>query len=182
MLPGIAHEPTSKERIQRVLDCGAGGIIVPLVNSREEAEKAVKAAKYPPEGIRGISLGRASENGNNFDNYFASINEEIVVIAQIEHFKAVEEIESIISVDGLYKAEDLDVEMFMDQYERLYSLYEDYSGEFIWSGAAFWGVPWMEAIAGCQVFADYETGSSRSLPPVCFRTAEDIPGLSADNP
>ncbi len=83
---------------------------------------------------------------------------------------------------GLYKAEDLNVEMFIDQYERLYSLYEDYCGEFIWSGAAFWGVPWMEAMAGCRVFSDYETGSSRSLPPVCFRTAEDIQEFSGDNP
>jgi len=97
----VRVEDNNPVAIKRVLDCGAGGIIVPLVTSREEAERAVKAAKYPPGGIRGISLGRASDYGNNFDGYFKSINEEIVVLAQIEHIKAVEEIESIISVDGL---------------------------------------------------------------------------------
>ncbi|HUV07938.1 MAG TPA: aldolase/citrate lyase family protein [Spirochaetia bacterium] len=87
--------------IKRVLDCGANGIIVPLVNTREEAERAVQAARYPPEGFRGVSLGRASGYGDNFDDYFHSANREIVVIAQIEHYIAVENIESIVSVEGL---------------------------------------------------------------------------------
>jgi 2-dehydro-3-deoxyglucarate aldolase len=87
--------------IKRVLDCGAGGIIVPLINNAAQAEAAVKSAKYPPEGIRGVSLGRASGYGNNFKDYFESINEEIIVLAQIEHYKAVDNIEAILSVEGL---------------------------------------------------------------------------------
>jgi 2-keto-3-deoxy-L-rhamnonate aldolase RhmA len=87
--------------IKRVLDCGAGGIIVPLVNSGAEAEAAVKAAKYPPDGVRGISLGRASGYGNNFSDYFDSINEEVIVLAQIEHHQAVDKIDEIVAVDGL---------------------------------------------------------------------------------
>jgi len=87
--------------IKRVLDCGAGGIIVPQVKSCKEAEMAVKAAKYPPEGYRGISLGRASGYGSNFNDYFHSINDQVLVFAQIEHYEAVKDIESIVSVGGL---------------------------------------------------------------------------------
>jgi 2-keto-3-deoxy-L-rhamnonate aldolase RhmA len=87
--------------IKHVLDCGAGGIIVPLINSATEAEAAVQAAKYPPAGFRGVSLGRASDYGSNFVDYFHSINDEVLVVAQIEHFRAVEAIEEIMAVDGL---------------------------------------------------------------------------------
>ena len=110
LLAGIrAHGPETFVRVEdnnpavikRVLDCGAGGIIVPLVNSGAEAEAAVKAAKYPPDGVRGISLGRASGYGNNFEDYFNSINDEVIVLAQIEHYLAVDKIEEIVSVEGL---------------------------------------------------------------------------------
>jgi 2-dehydro-3-deoxyglucarate aldolase len=110
LLAGIrAHGPEAFVRIEdnnpvvikRVLDCGAGGIIVPLVNNGTEAEAAVAAAKYPPNGVRGVSLGRASGYGNNFEDYFNSINDEVIVLAQIEHYLAVDKIEEIVSVEGL---------------------------------------------------------------------------------
>jgi 2-keto-3-deoxy-L-rhamnonate aldolase RhmA len=87
--------------IKRVLDCGARGIIVPQVNSRGEAERAVAAAHYPPAGMRGVALGRASEYGACFQNYCETFNDQVVVMAQVEHVKAVENIEAILSVDGL---------------------------------------------------------------------------------
>jgi len=97
----VRIEDNNPAVIKRVLDCGADGIIIPLINSGQEAEAAVRAAKYPPDGFRGVSLGRASEYGNNFEDYFNSINDELLVMAQIEHFKAVEKIEDIVSVEGL---------------------------------------------------------------------------------
>lgn len=93
-----ANDPAA---IKHVLDCGAGGIIVPLVNSAAEADAAVRAARYPPAGFRGVSLGRASDYGANFEDYFHSINDEVLVVAQIEHFGAVEAIEEILAVEGL---------------------------------------------------------------------------------
>jgi len=87
--------------IKRVLDCGADGIIVPQIQSGKEAEMAVKSAKYPPEGSRGIAIGRASGYGNNFDSYFNTFNDDVIIFVQIEHYKAVEDIESIVSVKGL---------------------------------------------------------------------------------
>jgi 2-keto-3-deoxy-L-rhamnonate aldolase RhmA len=97
----VRIEDNNPTVIKKVLDCGADGIIVPLVNSGEEAQRAVKAAKYPPEGVRGVSLGRASGYGDNFDDYFHSINNQIVVLAQIEHYRAVDNIEDIVNVEGL---------------------------------------------------------------------------------
>jgi 2-keto-3-deoxy-L-rhamnonate aldolase RhmA len=97
----VRIEDNNPAVIKRVLDCGAGGIIVPLINNAGEAERAVKAAKYPPDGVRGVSLGRASDYGNNFKDYFESINEQVLVLAQIEHYSAVEKIGEIVSVEGL---------------------------------------------------------------------------------
>lgn len=77
---------------------------------------------------------------------------------------------------------DVPVERFLPEYERLLRAYEDFGGDFLWSGAAFWGLPWMEALAGCGVFADQQTGSSRSLPPAGFRGAGDLPAFEARNP
>jgi 2-dehydro-3-deoxyglucarate aldolase len=72
-----------------------------MVNSKEQAEAAVKAVKYPPVGTRGVGLARAQGYGQGFDEYAATVNEESVVIVQIEHIDAVNNIESILSVGGV---------------------------------------------------------------------------------
>ncbi len=87
--------------IKRVMDAGAYGVIVPMVNTKEEAEAAVKAVKYPPLGTRGVGLARAQGYGDKFDEYVATVNEESVVIAQIEHIDAVNNLDSILSVEGI---------------------------------------------------------------------------------
>lgn len=90
-----------KTMIKRALDLGSDGIIVPLVNSKEEAEYAVRAMKYPPWGERGAGLGRAQAYGLHMDEYFKTANEEVTTILMIEHIKAVESIEEILSVKGV---------------------------------------------------------------------------------
>lgn len=87
--------------IKRVLDLGAMGIIVPWINSKEEAEKAVKACKYPPNGIRGCGPRRASKYGLDTLNYLRMANEEIMVVVQIETINAVKSIKDILSVKGI---------------------------------------------------------------------------------
>ncbi len=89
------------ETIGQVLDMGARGIVVPRVNTRAEAEAAVNAAKYPPEGTRGISVSRAHGYGTHFKEYVDSANEEILVVIQIEHIEAVKNIDDILSVKGI---------------------------------------------------------------------------------
>jgi 2-keto-3-deoxy-L-rhamnonate aldolase RhmA len=87
--------------IRKCLDSGAKGIIVPLINNRDDAIKAVKACKYPPEGVRGFAFVRANEWGDKFDTYAKNANDETVVIVMIETKEAVENINEILSVDGV---------------------------------------------------------------------------------
>jgi len=87
--------------IKKVLDMGADGIIVPMVNSKEDAKQAVGFAKYPPFGKRGVGLYRASKYGIGFEEYKKWVDEELVIIAQIEHIDAVNQIDEIIQVEGI---------------------------------------------------------------------------------
>lgn len=84
--------------IKRVLDIGAQGVLIPWVNNREEAEYAVRACKYPPEGLRGCGPRRAAL----FDpEYCQTANDEIMVVVQIETREAVSNIDDILSVNGI---------------------------------------------------------------------------------
>lgn len=87
--------------IKRVLDMGADGLIIPMVCSKEDAVQAINYAKYPPIGKRGVGLYRASKYGTNFDEYKKWVDEELVIIAQIEHIDAVNNIDDILQVEGI---------------------------------------------------------------------------------
>ena len=87
--------------IKRILDAGADGIIVPSVNSLEEAKKAVNAFKYPPKGQRGVGLSRAQGYGFSFENYRDNICKDLILILQIEHISALDDLESIIKLEGV---------------------------------------------------------------------------------
>lgn len=87
--------------IKRVMDAGAHGVIVPMVNSEEDAERAVGSVKYPPQGFRGVGLARAQSYGADFEGYRRWNETESIVIVQVEHIKAVENLEAILSVEGV---------------------------------------------------------------------------------
>lgn len=87
--------------IKQMLDTGCDGIIVPQVNSAEEARQAVAAAKYPPTGSRGVGLARAHGYGIDFVEYVAAANDHIAVIIQIEHIAGVENLDAILAVEGI---------------------------------------------------------------------------------
>jgi 2-dehydro-3-deoxyglucarate aldolase len=89
------------EHFKWALDTGAGGVMVPLIRSAEDAERAVTYAKYPPEGTRGIGVCRAHRYGAAFQSYVDSANEETLVVLQIEHIDAVNDIEGICAVPGV---------------------------------------------------------------------------------
>lgn len=82
--------------IARVLDAGAAGVIVPMVNTAEQAAAAVAAAKYPPRGRRGFGYGRMNAHGRSFDAYAARANDTLAVIVQVEHVQAVENLDAIL--------------------------------------------------------------------------------------
>ena len=87
--------------IKRVMDAGAEGVIIAFVNSAADAKKAVDAVKYPPVGTRGVGLARAQKYGFGFEAYKKWAKDDSLVIALIEHIRAVENLESILSVPGL---------------------------------------------------------------------------------
>jgi 2-keto-3-deoxy-L-rhamnonate aldolase RhmA len=87
--------------IKRVLDLGPSGIIVPQVNSAQEAEKAIKATQYPPKGTRSVGIARANAYGITFNDYIDKGCNETTVLLQIEHVDAVKSIEAILAVQGL---------------------------------------------------------------------------------
>lgn len=100
-LPLVRVPENNETIIKRVLDAGAKGIIVPMINSKENALKAMRASKYPPEGIRGVGFSRANLYGAEFDRYLEEINKELVIIFQIEHIDGVKNIDEILEVDGV---------------------------------------------------------------------------------
>ena len=87
--------------IRRCLDAGAKGLIIPMVNSEEEARYAVRCSKYPPTGIRGFGYSRANRYGETFGDYIGKANDEVIVIAQIEHKDAITSLVQIVDVDGI---------------------------------------------------------------------------------
>jgi len=87
--------------IKKVMDMGADGIIVPMIKNESEAKEAVGYVKYPPYGNRGVGLYRAQGYGTKFEEYKKWVNEEAIVIAQIEHIEAVNNIDDILAVDGI---------------------------------------------------------------------------------
>jgi len=84
--------------IKRILDLGAYGVLIPWVNSKEEAENAVRYCKYPPEGIRGFGPRRAGM----FDpDYYQTANDELLIAVQIETAEALRNLDEILSVPGI---------------------------------------------------------------------------------
>ena len=89
-------------RFKRMLDLGCSGIMVPWVDTAEEAQRAVASMRYPPQGIRGAAGGiRATNFGWDFDDYFARANDILLTVVQIETTKALANCREIAAVDGI---------------------------------------------------------------------------------
>lgn len=84
-----------------VLDSGAAGVLVPMINTKADAEAAVGMVRYPPAGTRGVGLARAQGYGAEFDSYVERANDDILLMVQIEHIDAVSNIDEILSVQGI---------------------------------------------------------------------------------
>ena len=99
----LARIPTGKhEYIKMVLDCGAMGIVAPMVMDAAEARAIVAATKYPPRGNRSVGGGMHAINfGATADEYYKKADDEILVMIQTEHIRAVEIADEIYSVPGM---------------------------------------------------------------------------------
>lgn len=87
--------------VRRALDTGFMGVIVPMVNNAREAANVARVAKYPPQGERGIGYAPSNMYGTLFYESVASANQETILICQIESKDGVDNVESILSVEGV---------------------------------------------------------------------------------
>lgn len=92
--------------LKKICDCGVMGISIPYVNSKEEAEEAVKRCKYPPRGVRGIAGSpRAAGYGMNYGMYLQNANEQNLVMIAIETMEGIDNLPEIMAVkdlDGIF--------------------------------------------------------------------------------
>ncbi len=84
--------------------------------------------------------------------------------------------------DRPLRPDDLPVDAFLDDCDRLFETHEACGGDFIWAACAFWGVPWLEAALGCPVRADRSSGSAYAEPPPEFRGPDSLPVFDPDAP
>jgi 4-hydroxy-2-oxoheptanedioate aldolase len=84
--------------VQRALDLGALGVVVPMVNSAAEAQAVARAAKYPPLGCRSVGGDAPWHYG---DDYYERANDDTLLLVQVEHIDAVNQVELMMAIDGV---------------------------------------------------------------------------------
>ena len=101
-LTPLVRVPSNRpEVILHFLDLGAMGVIIPHCNTKEDAQHAVEAVKYPPEGIRGIAGRTQSLSEMPMAEYVVQANKETMVVVQIEEAEALDNLSEIITTDGI---------------------------------------------------------------------------------
>ena len=88
------------KEIKQALDAGARGIILPMIETADQLEKGIAWSYYPPQGVRGVGYGRANLFGKEFEKNL-KVSSDICIVAQIEHIRAVENLDLILTVEGL---------------------------------------------------------------------------------
>lgn len=99
--PVVRPSSNNEVEIKRLLDAGFYNFLVPFVESVDEAKRAVSATRYPPQGIRGVSVSQRSNRYGTVPDYFKSINEHICVMVQIESRAGVAAARDIAALDGV---------------------------------------------------------------------------------
>ena len=100
--PSIVRIPALDEIwVKKILDLGVAGLLIPQINTAEEARKVVQLCHYPPAGERGVGLARAHNYGFSFTEYLQDANQDLTIIVQAEHTDAVANIEDIVAVNGV---------------------------------------------------------------------------------
>ncbi|MGH8857555.1 MAG: 2-dehydro-3-deoxyglucarate aldolase [Polaromonas sp.] len=99
--PVVRPSCNSEVEIKRLLDAGFYNFLVPFVESADDARRAVAATRYPPQGIRGVSIAQRSNRYGTVPDYFKSVNEHICVMVQIESRAGVAAAREIAALDGV---------------------------------------------------------------------------------
>jgi 2-dehydro-3-deoxyglucarate aldolase len=100
-IPFVRVEKNDASLIKRTLEIGCYGVIIPMVNTKAEAKRAVESVYYPPLGLRGTGLSRAQGYGLEFNRYKDWYKDNLSLIVQIEHIEAINNLEEILSVDEI---------------------------------------------------------------------------------
>jgi 4-hydroxy-2-oxoheptanedioate aldolase len=100
--PFVRIDDITRPKVQRILDAGASGIMLPQIQNEKEAEAAIKMMYYPPRGIRGTARAvRAMGYGRTSDTYVANLDKTLLGVIQIETVSALKRIDEIAAVDGV---------------------------------------------------------------------------------
>lgn len=98
----VRVESGQRQRIHRILDMGAEGIMIPRISDATEAAAVASGLHYPPEGTRGIAkMVRASGYGQSFPDYYKNTKEDILGIVQIETTEALHHLDAVAALDGI---------------------------------------------------------------------------------
>jgi 2-dehydro-3-deoxyglucarate aldolase len=103
--PVVRPSSNDTVEIKRLLDAGFYNFLIPFVESADDARRAVAATRYPPQGVRGVSVSQRANRYGSAPDYFASANDNIALLVQIESragVAAVAEIAAVPGVDGLF--------------------------------------------------------------------------------
>lgn len=99
-LPLVRLRDSSMVSCKEVLDAGAGGVIVPMVESSDQLERIKSYSRWPPSGCRGVGFSRSNMFGKNFSNYALEAQSPLL-IAMVETKKGIDNIDKILTVKGL---------------------------------------------------------------------------------
>ena len=99
--PFVRPQSNDPVQIKRLLDLGFYNFLIPFVETADDATRAVSATRYPPHGMRGVSVAMRSNRYGTVKDYQQVVGDNIVVCVQIESRKAVESIDAILAVDGV---------------------------------------------------------------------------------
>jgi 2-dehydro-3-deoxyglucarate aldolase len=99
-LPLVRLAQGSPKDCKQALDAGAGGVIIPMIESAEQLKKVRDVIRWPPAGKRGVAFSRANLFGKKFDEYIEEAQKPLLV-AMIEHINAIDALDAILEVEGL---------------------------------------------------------------------------------
>lgn len=99
--PVVRPSSNNAVEIKRLLDAGFSNLLIPFVETAEQAAHAVGATRYPPQGFRGVSVSQRNNRYGTVPGYFQGVNEQIAVIVQIESPTGVAAVADIAAVDGV---------------------------------------------------------------------------------
>jgi len=101
-VPCLVRIPENAEVwFKKALDTGCDGLVVPQVKTADDARRAVRCAYYPPLGERSVGITRAQGYGATFSEYVETINDRLLLVLQVEHKTAVDNVEEISRVPGI---------------------------------------------------------------------------------